>query len=146
MSEGGGLRAQLNGIRDGTCVITKLEGGILIGSSIRIAADPFSRLRGLLFRRCLEAGEGMLFMPSGAIHTIGMRFSMDVISICGRGKVNGIRSRLRPCRFAIFPLRSAAVLELPEGTVNRCRIAVGDQLIIGRSSTGKEGQCSPASA
>ena len=44
-----------------------------------VADNPFTRLRGLLGRRGLGAGEGLLLRPSPSIHTWFMRFAIDVV-------------------------------------------------------------------
>lgn len=43
-----------------------------------IADTPWARMRGLLGRNGLPSGEGLLISPCNAIHTLGMRFAIDV--------------------------------------------------------------------
>ena len=44
-----------------------------------IAARPLRRMRGLLGRRSLPGGEGILLQPAASIHTFFMRFPIDVV-------------------------------------------------------------------
>ena len=39
----------------------------------------FDRMRGLLGRRVLPIGQGLLIENCGSVHTVGMRFPIDVI-------------------------------------------------------------------
>ena len=45
---------------------------------IELAANPWRRMRGLLGRKGLPAGHALLIRPCNAIHTLGMRFAIDV--------------------------------------------------------------------
>ena len=64
-----------------------------------IADRALPRLRGLLGRRALDPGEGMLIVPARSIHTVGMRFAIDAVFI-DRG---GIVVRVAP-GLAAFPV------------------------------------------
>ena len=48
------------------------------------------RLRGLLGRRGLDPGAGVLLMNCGSIHTFGMRFTIDVVFLTKKGFVTKI--------------------------------------------------------
>ena len=80
-------------------------------------ADRFqSRLRGLLGRGRLNAGEGLLILPCNSIHTIGMRFPIDVLALDRRGRVRKHFQAVPPGR-VIWPQRSVTMmLELAVGS------------------------------
>lgn len=87
----------------------------------------FSRMKGLLGRRSLPAGEGLLIRPAPSIHTFFMRFPIDVVFLSRAGEVMKIAAdvgpwRTRSCR------RAYAVLELAAGEAERRGIATGDRL------------------
>ena len=46
---------------------------------VEVASCMFDRMRGLLGRRVLPIGHGMLIEACGSVHTVGMRFPIDVI-------------------------------------------------------------------
>jgi uncharacterized membrane protein (UPF0127 family) len=72
----------------------------VICARCEIADRPWTRLRGLLGRSGLEPGQGMLFRPAGSIHTMFMRFPLDVL-FCDRDLVVlGVERNLRPWRAA----------------------------------------------
>jgi hypothetical protein len=94
-----------------------------------IADGFFSRLRGLLGRRELPRGEGLLLSPSSSVHTAFMRFPIDVVLLDNTLSVIGVSPNIRPWRLAG---RKGArhVLELPAGESDRQAIEIGDQLTL----------------
>lgn len=79
---------------------------------IEVADTSWRRLRGLMFRRALAPGEGLLLTRTSSVHTCWMRFPLDVTFLDARGRV--LREvRLRPwraawCRGARYALETAA--------------------------------------
>ena len=86
-------------------------------------------MRGLLGRRSLGAGEGLLLRPAAAIHTAFMRFSIDAVFLDREGVVLQIAHDLQPWRTAAR--RGArAVLELPSGSARRHGLGAGSKLAL----------------
>jgi uncharacterized protein len=94
-----------------------------------VAESVPARMRGLLGRKSLPRGEGILLRPAASIHTWFMQFPIDAVFLDGEFEVVGIREALRPWRFA-GRSRSKAVLELPAGEVHRRGVALGDRLVL----------------
>ncbi len=92
-----------------------------------IAKTFVSRLVGLLGRRELRHGQGLWLRPSNGIHTLFMRFPIDVVAFDRHGTVVKTIQNLRPWRIAHVPLKTRSVLELPAGHLNRNPITVGEQ-------------------
>ena len=93
----------------------------------RVADRMLPRMRGLLGRRRLEGGEGLLLKPAPSVHTFFMRFPIDAVFLDRDGSVLKVRSNLRPWRVA--GARGAhATLELPAGEAERTGIGRGDRL------------------
>src|SRR6266511_1409173 len=92
-----------------------------------VAGTAVSRARGLLGRRELPGGEGLLLRPASSIHTLFMRFPIDVVFLDRELVVRKVVPEVRPWRLA-FGLGSRAVLELPAGECERRGIAPGDRL------------------
>jgi uncharacterized membrane protein (UPF0127 family) len=104
------------------------EDGEIVCERCRVAASPSSRLRGLLGRSGLEAGEGLLLRPASSIHTWFMRFPIDAVFIGPDGTVVRIAGDLKPWRTA--GRRGArAVLELAAGECERRGLKPGDRLV-----------------
>jgi uncharacterized membrane protein (UPF0127 family) len=83
---------------------------------------------GLLGRRSLPAGKGLLIRPASSVHTFFMRFPIDVVFLDRNGVVVGIRHEVRPWR-AAFARGGRSVLELSAGEAARTGVRVGDQLV-----------------
>jgi uncharacterized membrane protein (UPF0127 family) len=82
---------------------------------------------GLIGRRGLPAGEGLLLCPAPSIHTAFMRFPIDALFLDRSLRVLDVVEGLRPWRVA-SKRRARAVLELPAGECARCGVEVGDRL------------------
>jgi len=94
-----------------------------------VADGPWTRMRGLLGRSQLGAGEGLLLKPAGSVHTFFMRFPIDVVFIDRDGCVTRVVHALRPWR-AAGSRRARAVLELPAGACARAEITPGSRLSV----------------
>jgi uncharacterized membrane protein (UPF0127 family) len=92
-----------------------------------LADGPLRRMRGLIGRRGLPAGEGLLITPAPAIHTAFMRFPIDALFLDRELRVLDIAERLRPWRIA-SKQKARSVLELAAGECARRGVEVGDRL------------------
>ena len=95
-----------------------------------VADTPLRRLKGLLGKKELQPGEGLLLRPASAIHTFFMRFPIDVVFLDRELHVLGLATNLRPWR-AAGRRGARAVLELPAGECERRDIRPGDRLEAG---------------
>jgi hypothetical protein len=84
-------------------------------------------MKGLLGRRGLASGEGILLRPAGSIHTAFMRFPIDAVFLDGEGTVLKVEREL-PAWRASASRGSKAVLELAAGEAERRGVEVGDRL------------------
>lgn len=105
-----------------------LTRGGFVGTDIEVADTFRTRLVGLLGRRGLAPGEGLLLRPSSGVHTFAMRFPIDVVGLDSRQRIVALQSNLHPWRISKVSWRIRAVLELPPGTIDRCGLRLGDQL------------------
>jgi uncharacterized membrane protein (UPF0127 family) len=107
--------------------LVDLETGREIAGNVVRAAGPLGRTFGLLGRRSLEPGEGMWFDHSAAIHTFGMRATIDVAFVDADGCVVRVFERVGPWRVA-----SAAgardVVELAPGTCETAGVRAGSRI------------------
>ncbi len=81
-------------------------------------ADSFwSRFKGLIGRKTLAEGYGLLIDPCNSIHCFFMSMPIDVLYLDAQNKVVGIDVNLRPWRIGGFYKGAKRVVELPVGTV-----------------------------
>jgi len=113
----------------------------LLAKSAKVADGTWSRLVGLLNRSSLAVGEGLWIAPTSAIHTVGMRFSIDALFLGPLGqseqhvrvcRVRRIYHSLAPQRLTRYVWGSESVLELPAGVAAASRTEVGDELELER--------------
>ncbi len=106
------------------------EKSVTVGSKIGLADTSMTRLFGLLGKNGLEPGAGILIRPSSGVHTMGMKFAIDVIALDRNLRVVKVWPRLRPWRVTSVSLKTHSVLELAPGQIEQCGIEPGDQLAI----------------
>ena len=111
-----------------TVVLTRDGDGAGVCSRCKVADTMLTRMRGLLGRKELPPGDGMLIRPSPSVHTFFMAFPIDVVFLDRDGKVLKVREDLRPWRTAGCR-RAHSTLELAAGEARRHGIAVGDRLV-----------------
>ena len=104
--------------------------GTSIGDAIEVADTSVRRFFGLLAKRSLLPGQGLLILPSNGIHTVGMRFPIDVVFLDKLRRVRKLRENLRPFRITSLDWRTESVLELPVNTIRAARVEVGDQILL----------------
>ncbi len=102
--------------------------GRMLAESVTVADTSRKRRTGLLKHATLPPGEGLwITLPCEAVHSIGMKFAIDVLFLDRSRRVLKIRKDMAPYRMAIC-LRAHSVLELPAGTAAATGTAAGDQL------------------
>lgn len=84
-------------------------------------------MRGLLGRRGLDSGQGLLLQPASSIHMFFMRFPIDAVFLGADGEVVKVARNLAPWRVA--SCRGAkAVVELRAGEAERRDLREGSRL------------------
>ena len=106
--------------------VTNID-GVVVCEECLVAATPFTRMRGLLGKKSLESGQGILLRPAASIHMFFMRFAIDAVFLDEDLRVMHIAANLRPWRTA-GKRGAKAVLELPAGECERRGLAVGDRV------------------
>jgi uncharacterized membrane protein (UPF0127 family) len=90
----------------------RLERAELLGFDVPVAATTLSRLLGLTLIGREHAGAGLLIPRCRSVHTLGMRFPLDLVFLDGGGRVIELHRGVPPGRF-IGCAAAMAVLELP---------------------------------
>ena len=117
------------------CRVVMAEDGRTVLGRARVALRLWAKARGLMFRKALPAGEGLLIPGCRSIHTCFMRFRIDVIYLATGDRVAKIVEAMKPYRIS-YCLRARSVLEMPAGWVRQTKLKVGDSLVLGPIEAG----------
>jgi uncharacterized protein len=110
--------------------ITNLDKKTWLATKIRKADTFLTRLMGLLRRKHLAPEEALWLVPGKGVHTVGMKFPIDVIFIDKDKKVVALIPSMAPNRATRFYFAAHSILELPKGTILKSRTEAGDHLDI----------------
>ena len=111
-------------------VALRREDGTIVCERCLLAETALTRMRGLLGRRELPGGEGILLKPASSVHMAFMRFPIDAVFLDRDLRVVKIAADLRPWR-AAGARGSKSVLEIAAGEAARRGLSVGDRLVAG---------------
>jgi uncharacterized protein len=105
---------------------------VYLATDVTIADTHWSRLRGLigLGEDDFRNGCGLWIRPCHGVHTLAMRFPIDVVYLDRAGTVVHVEHNLQPWRLSPVRMQAASVLELPSQTVARTETALGDRIEI----------------
>jgi uncharacterized protein len=96
-------------------------------ASLDVADSFASRFKGLLGRDGLDGA--LLIKPAKSVHTLGMRFAIDV-AYCAKDLVVLDTVTMRPHRFGRPRPKAHCVIEAEAGAFDRWHLKRGDQLEI----------------
>ena len=102
--------------------------GILLAYKAEAANTSAMRRRGLLKHESLQPGDGLWIVPCEAVHTFGMKFSIDIVYLSRSKRVLKIRHCVPRRRISVC-LRAHSVLELPAGMAASTGTVPGDLLV-----------------
>jgi uncharacterized protein len=107
-----------------------------VADDVEVAVTRKTRRQGLLGRDDLAPFSALVLAPCAAVHTMFMRFAIDVIFVDAEGRAVRIVPALAPWR-AAMALFAHAVIELPAGTLASREVNVGDTLYLVTSHGGR---------
>ena len=91
-------------------------------ASVEVAATRRARRRGLLGRQGIEGA--MLLSGARSVHTVGMRFAIDVAHLDSEMRVLTVAT-MKPGRIGRFPRRARHVLEAEAGSLQQFGVNPG---------------------
>lgn len=98
---------------------------MILAESAHVARTFSEKVTGLLGAREPQA---MVFRTRWGIHTIGMRFPIDVAVCDDEGCIVAAHENLSPGRFFFWNPRYSRVVEFPAGTLQKTKTEKGDRL------------------
>ena len=115
-------------------IAMNLDTGSLVAERVSVAATRAARRVGLMNRDGLEPGEALWIVPSRGVHTMWMRFAIDLVALDDRGIVIDRVEALQPWRIRLPRSGTAGVLELPVGSLQQSGTALGHRIQFERRS------------
>ena len=106
--------------------------GTELAAEVRLATSLWARFWGLMGRRSLPDGHGLLIRPCSSVHMFFMRFPIDVIFLDRDNRVVKIIPAMRPWRAALGGRGAHSALELNAGAAEAAGLAVGDTVTLGQ--------------
>jgi uncharacterized membrane protein (UPF0127 family) len=94
-------------------------------AEVEEARSLAERSRGLLGRDGIDTG--LVLRPASSVHTLGMRFAIDVVYVARSGEVLAVTT-MRPRRMGLPRFRSKWILETEAGRCEQWGIAKGRTL------------------
>ncbi len=108
-------------------VVNQTRGEVL-GESAELADNYWTRFLGLMGRRELPAGTGLVLKPGGGIHMWFMRIPLDVVHVDKADRVTHVLRGIKPWRFGPLFVGNKVAIELPVGAAESTQ--VGDLIDI----------------
>jgi uncharacterized protein len=100
--------------------------GQIVGDDIEEAGGIWGSFKGLMGRKSIPDGYGLVFRPARGIHTNFMRFPIDLIYFDKDNRVTKVRPAMKPWRWDFTS--AAAVIEMNPGSAAKADLRAGDQL------------------
>ena len=110
--------------------IFNLSKDIVLLDNAKIADNFITRLKGLLGKLGLESGEGLVIKPCNSIHTVGMKFPIDVAFIDKNDMVVHIMENIPSGKLKPIIKKAKYVIEARAGEYKARGLEVGDVLKI----------------
>jgi len=106
-----------------------LHDGVMWVEHAERALSMWERMRGLLGRAGLGVGAALLIERCGAVHTLGMRFALDLVFLDRSWEVTRIVRNVRPGRLMVRGgVHAVRVIECETGCVDVSDLHQGDGL------------------
>lgn len=96
--------------------------------NIEVADSFWTRFRGLMCRKRLLSGHGLLLAPCSSIHMSFMRFCLDAVYIDQDYRILKIVRKLHPWIGFSWCHNAWGVIELPSGDASKYKLQVGETL------------------
>jgi uncharacterized membrane protein (UPF0127 family) len=100
----------------------------VLADEAELANNVWTRFMGLMGRRELPAGGGLVLQPGGAIHMWFMRMPLDVIHVDKHDRVTHVLRAIQPWRFGPLFVGGKIAIELPAGVAEGTH--VGDEVVV----------------
>jgi hypothetical protein len=109
-------------------MIVVQETGTILAWQVEVAKTVWRRGLGLMGRREMKPGSALILDPCNAIHTMFMRFPIDVLFCSKDGTILRCAAKVVPWRIGPVCLAARYTVELPAGTIQANGIREGHKI------------------
>lgn len=111
-------------------ILSNASTGHIIANKITQPRGWYKRTLGLMGCKSLDEGEGIWLDDCWGIHTIGMKFSIDILFLNGELRITGMERNVKPGRLAVSQSQARHIIELAIGTLDKNELLKGDRVRI----------------
>ena len=106
-----------------------VDAGQVLAEPVEYATGFLMRLKGLLGRSGLDGRSAMIIEHCSSVHTVGMRFALDLIFLDKEWRVISIQRNVKPGKLMVSGgIRARRVVESQAGGLNLTHLQVGNPL------------------
>lgn len=102
--------------------------GEIFADKIMLADNFSQRLVGLLDKKKLDSGEGLLINKCKQVHTFFMKFNIDVIFLSNDDIIVAIENDFKKSKISGYEKKAFKVLELKAGEAEKFKIKINDHI------------------
>ncbi len=103
---------------------------VVLAEQAEVADSFIRRGIGLLGRSDWSRADGLVIVPSDAVHSFFMKMTIDVLHLTKDGTVKKILHSMKPWRIGPIVRGGHTVVELPPGTAARTGTVAGDRIAL----------------
>lgn len=108
-------------------LVNQTTGKTLI-ENLEVADTFWKRTKGLLGRKSLKEDQALWILRCNSIHTMFMKFNIDVVFVNRKMIVVDTGFNLKPGKVVLPVWRASSVIELSAGFLEKNPVRIGDQL------------------
>jgi uncharacterized membrane protein (UPF0127 family) len=112
-----------------TFTVRNADRGTVLATNGKLASSYWDRFWGLMLKRGVPEGGGILLTKSNSIHSFFMRFRFDAIFLDSESRVVKVVPSMRQWWVAFGGKGAKDTLELPAGVAERTNTQMGDLLV-----------------
>ncbi|MGV8906493.1 MAG: DUF192 domain-containing protein [Acetobacterium sp.] len=106
-----------------------LKDEVVLADQIRMAVSFFEKLVGLLRDKAIDSQQGLLICGCKQVHTMGMKFPIDVIFLSKEGEILHIENNLLNSSMSKYIKKAFYALELKSGFAKKHNLMVHDHIL-----------------
>lgn len=115
-------------------LINKSKKNIIV-ENLFLADSFWSRMKGLMGKKDLPEDEGLLLVPCNSVHSMFMRFPIDLLFLNRELRVIKIIDRFKPWKATPIIRDCYQVVELKAGVASKKGVTIKDELDIIKSDS-----------